>query len=158
MLVSLIRGFDGQLRADFARYYGLAWLRGRVAGMGLQAVADLAAHLPDDSATKRAIGGGWTLAEQLSALVADRLQILIWQQTGDGQKGRNPPTPIERPGFEDETSATIKGERMSLAQASKWMATRRAPSLPAGMVEYVTPSGKRKIVTEKQAAYWSRNK
>ena len=43
----------------------------------------------------------WGLQEQLLALNADYLRILIWQRTPDGQKGRKFPKPIKRPGVDD---------------------------------------------------------
>lgn len=43
----------------------------------------------------------WGLQEQLLALNADYLRILIWQRTPDGQNGRKFPKPIKRPGVDD---------------------------------------------------------
>lgn len=51
---------------------------------------------------------GWRTGDHLAAIVADRLGILIWQKTKDGQKGRNHPPPIERPGVKPETSGEIE--------------------------------------------------
>ena len=117
-----------------------------------------------ESATLRAQGGGWTLEEQLSALVADRVQILIWQQTADGQKGRSAPKPIPRPGFEDESTGTIKGTRMSVREAGRWMRERRekqvrnAPAADDGLVEYTTSRGVVKRVSPARAAYYRRGR
>lgn len=69
--------------------------------------ADLVAFifgLGEGSATYRVELGNdhvWGLQEQLAALQADYLRILIWQRTGDGQKGRKFPKPIKRPGVDD---------------------------------------------------------
>lgn len=41
---------------------------------------------------------GWTLTNQLLALIADVLRWLQWAKTKDGSKGRNQPEPISRPG------------------------------------------------------------
>lgn len=126
MLLGILREHYGPLRADFRRCYGLVWVGWRVPGVGLRETADLAVYLPAESATKRALGGGWTLAEQLAALNADRLAVLIWQKTADGQKGRAQPKPLPRPGFEDESSSRVGTARMSLRQARRWLARRRA--------------------------------
>ena len=40
----------------------------------------------------------WGLQEMLTADVADTLRRLWWAKTKDGQKGRNPPKQIPRPG------------------------------------------------------------
>ncbi|MEU6204595.1 DUF5361 domain-containing protein [Micromonospora musae] len=39
-------------------------------------------------------GDDWTRTEHLLAIVADRLGIVVWQRTRDGQKNRNRPKPI----------------------------------------------------------------
>lgn len=62
--------------------------------------------LPRESATWREVHGdelAWGLTEHLLALAVDRLSVLIWQQTKDGQTGRNQPKPIPRPGVSDDT-------------------------------------------------------
>lgn len=151
----LLKEHDGPIRADLRRYYGLSLAR---PGLGLMELADLVVYLPDDSATKRAIGEGWTLSEQLSALVADRLEVLIWQKTADGSKGKNPPKPIPRPGFEDSSTGRYGTAKLTRSEAEKWMASRRARRLPPGTVEHVTASGERRVVTARQAAYWARKK
>lgn len=61
-------------------------------------------QLPEGSALARATRSDidrWTIAEHLLATVADRLGILIWHNTKDGQQGRNAPKPIPRPGMTD---------------------------------------------------------
>lgn len=47
------------------------------------------------------------------ALVADRLAILAWQKTKDGQKGQKQPAPYPRPGIKP-TERTVKGEALAL--------------------------------------------
>lgn len=53
----------------------------------------------------------WTLDRHISATVADRLAVLIWQQTEDGHRKspRHFPKPIQRPGQED-VSPELEGE------------------------------------------------
>jgi hypothetical protein len=42
----------------------------------------------------------WTPERELQAQTIDALNILAWQKTKDGAKGRNAPKPIRRPGVE----------------------------------------------------------
>ena len=42
---------------------------------------------------------GWTLTNQLLAIIADCLRWLQWAKTEDGAKNRSMPEPLERPGF-----------------------------------------------------------
>ena len=54
-----------------------------------------------DSWTHRAINEHWQWANPTVALEAsmvDYLALLVWQQTKDGQKNRNRPKPVPRPG------------------------------------------------------------
>lgn len=44
----------------------------------------------------------WGVVEQLAALQADYLALLLWSKTEDGEKNRNRPKPIERPGIEPD--------------------------------------------------------
>lgn len=55
-------------------------------------LADLAAGLNENSRIKRQISKQrLTLDQTLQAMIVDKLSILIWQNTKDGQKGRNVP-------------------------------------------------------------------
>lgn len=61
---------------------------------------------PPGSAIARAIEpeqSEWGISEQLLALVADYLAWIQWSKTTDGEKGRNRPKPIPRPGVEPDT-------------------------------------------------------
>jgi hypothetical protein len=63
----------------------------------------IVAYLDERSALGRAIQGDaapWQLPEMLLAAAVDRLTWLAWAKTKDGQKGRNVPKPIPRPGVE----------------------------------------------------------
>lgn len=66
----------------------------------------MATNLPRESATWRALHGQerveWDLSAQLLAEAVNALRILIWQQTKDGERGRNRPDPILPPWVEDE--------------------------------------------------------
>lgn len=60
---------------------------------------------PPDSAIAHSVEpeqSGWGLSEHLLALVADYLAWLAWMQSEDGQRNRNKPKPLARPGVESE--------------------------------------------------------
>lgn len=99
LLVALRRKHGGALRADFQRFYGLN-LDGLGRSFAVLHAADLAAHLPPDSAVGRAMNPdhAWGVAEHLQALTVDALRLLVWMQSTDGSKNRNRPKPIPRPG------------------------------------------------------------
>lgn len=68
-------------------------------------IATLANGLNDDSRIKRKIGEKrLTLTEALLATLIDKINILVWQRTKDGIKGRNMPISILRKleGLEDK--------------------------------------------------------
>jgi hypothetical protein len=51
---------------------------------------------PDDA--------GWSLTDHLLAEAVDALRLLLWAKTKDGEKNRNRPVPVERPGRRPEKS------------------------------------------------------
>lgn len=62
---------------------------------------------PRSSALFRAINPdeyAWGVAEQVMAQAADALNVLVWFKTKDGQKGRNQPDRIPRPGVQPKQS------------------------------------------------------
>lgn len=66
---------------------------------------------PSDSSIARSFEpeqSTWGVSEYLLALVADYLATQTWMQSEDGQKGRNRPKPLPRPGVEDEDTETKK--------------------------------------------------
>lgn len=83
----------------------------------------MALYLPPDSATQLAVNEGWTLADHLLAVQADHLAILAWQRTRDGERGRNKPVPIPRPGQKRGRFGTA---RMSIDEARAHAARRIA--------------------------------
>lgn len=63
----------------------------------LRLIATLAAGLRDDSRIKMRLAGCKVRPLfLLSAIMADALNILVWQNTADGHKGRNAPERIAR--------------------------------------------------------------
>lgn len=124
--------------------------------LGLNEATDLVVYLPEESVTLTAVAGGWTLANQLAAAQADDLRVLIWQKTKDGQKGRKPPKPIPRPGFEDKSSQNFTARPVSIKEMQRRIAARRARQPNDGLVEYRARDGRMLRVTPKQAAYFNR--
>lgn len=84
-----------ELRADFWRFYRL-----NVGGMGTDYsyafAADLAANLPPDSATMRALDV-WTEQDWMLWRIEYHLRVLCWHNTKDGKEGRNRPKPLPTP-------------------------------------------------------------
>jgi hypothetical protein len=63
---------------------------------------------------------GWTLTNHLLATIADVLRWLQWAKTKDGQKNRNRPEPITRPGVKSSKKRThpkVKGVPLSRMRA-----------------------------------------
>lgn len=81
------------------RFYGLS-LEQMGEAYSYRDAAAMVAHLPSESASRRAEGDGWSESERLLASAEFSLRVLRWYQTKDGQKGRNAPsfadTPRER--------------------------------------------------------------
>ena len=79
----------------------------------------------EGSALNRSLLGGdsdWNTTNQLLAMVADHLAVANWFQTKDGQKGKNRPKQIPRPGVRDEEETTYgKGTSMSMDEAREWL-------------------------------------
>lgn len=76
------------LRCDLAETYGVVHWR----ELSVEELAALAFGLRDDSRIKLKISGlSASLDSILLACIVDKLNILIWQQTKDGAKGRNRP-------------------------------------------------------------------
>lgn len=88
--------FEGALRASLRSEYGVDLRNPR---MPLLDLADLVANLPRGCALWRATGGplAWSDETHMLAAVRHGLDILAWQKTEDGSKGRNQPKPIEPP-------------------------------------------------------------
>lgn len=79
----------------------------------------------EGSSLRRALLGDdsdWNTTNQLLAMVADHLAIANWFETKDGQKGKNRPKQIPRPGVRDEEETTYgKGTKMSMSEAKEWL-------------------------------------
>lgn len=82
--------------------------------------------LPRDTALYRAVYGdddsAWTLEAHLLAAVADAANWLVWSKTRDGEKGRNRPARIPRPGLEPETDTrSLGGGALPVAELEAWL-------------------------------------
>lgn len=83
----MARGPD-ELLCDMTQYYGI-W---NYEALPAPVAAALAAGLPPEARIRRKLSGqDADLQELLLAAIADRLSILVWFQTKDGQKGRRRP-------------------------------------------------------------------
>ncbi|UVK62931.1 tail assembly chaperone [Gordonia phage Hexbug] len=67
----------------------------------------------------------WDRANMLLADMADSLHWLVWAKTKDGQRNRNQPQPIPRPGVEQPVKRT-KGEAIPIDQFKSRMDELRA--------------------------------
>ncbi|ADX42599.1 hypothetical protein [Gordonia phage GTE2] len=79
----------------------------------------------------------------LLATAADALNWLVWAKTRDGQKNRNQPQPIQRPGVE-ATSKRTKGEAVPIDQFKEKMALLRARMKSSTAEEKVTRTSVRR--------------
>ena len=104
-LAFLLREYRGALRADLRRVYGVD-LRAGMRG-NLFDLADLAVNIPPGAAVWREHGGplAWTQAEHFAAAQLHAAQVANWQRTKSGQKGNNPPKPLEPPKGRKERDA-----------------------------------------------------
>ena len=70
-----------------------------------RAVVAFVAHLPRESATAIAAIGErarWGDSEHLLASLVDLMHLSVWMNSRDGQKGRNRPKALKRPGEKRE--------------------------------------------------------
>lgn len=106
----LLREHRGPIAADFQRHYGLP-LHLMPWGMPLRDVAALAANLPTDSATARAMDPDhlWTLEAHLLATIADGIGWLAWSKSkGAEDNPSRPPAQIPRPGVDPDAGKEVK--------------------------------------------------
>lgn len=67
---------------------------------------------PRESAIARAVDperAEWSLSDYLLAMIADANTWLVWSKSQDGQKNRNRPKPIPRPGMEEDKDTRVFG-------------------------------------------------
>lgn len=51
----------------------------------------------------------WSAQEHLTANLIDLVMLLVWFKTSDGQKGRNRPKPVQRPGVNQQSEGVSLG-------------------------------------------------
>lgn len=91
ILAAFLSGGKDDLICDFAEYYQIYDIR----QVKPSIAAVLAIGLRDDSRTKmRLAGAKIDQKTMLLAAIADRLSILVWQKTRDGQRNQNKPKSI----------------------------------------------------------------
>ena len=91
ILAGMIRTDETALICDLAETYGILDYR----ALPLKTVAALSSGLRDDSRIKLKISGQKISSDiALLAAAVDRLSMLVWAKTKDGQKGRNKPDSI----------------------------------------------------------------
>lgn len=102
----------------------------RERGVPFWEVAAMAAHLPPESATMRALSPpqSWGIPEYLLAAAVDALHAANWQRGGG--KGKRP-KPIPRPGLEPEADTQTlggKGSALPLDEMAAWLGWEINPS------------------------------
>lgn len=146
-LVELIDRHGEALEADLQREYRRSLLELHRGTMTFRELSWLIKGLPGDGTAlwragrrvkSKAVKGAkatpppdeyWTAERELLAQVIDGLNILAWQKTKDGSKGRNAPKPIRRPGVE---SGERTGTPVSAAEALRRLRPSTAPEDPRG--------------------------
>ena len=84
----MVRTDEDALTCDFVETYHVFDFR----SLPPKLAATLAAGLPEDSRSKKAVTGRKvSIDTMLRAVIADRLGLLVWLKTKDGAKGRNRP-------------------------------------------------------------------
>ncbi len=108
---------EDALICDFAEtYHVFDWRT-----LPIRTAATLACGLRDDSRTKMLISGTRYKADtMLLAGIADRLSILAWQGTKDGQKGRNKPRMLI-----DEMTKQRQRNYISYSTPDEYLAARK---------------------------------
>lgn len=113
------------MEADFQRVYGIDLVDVWRGVLTFRRAATLALTLPAGSALWQATGGPRAWTDEYAGLmgVVHRLDILAWQQTEDGQKGRKQPTPPAPPTWFE---AAETRESSALSKAERFLARERA--------------------------------
>lgn len=90
--------YPDELRADMQQTYGLN-LDGMGVDYSFSHAACLVSQLPSSSRISRTIypENDWSDETHFLAAIEYDLRVLIWQNTKDGQKGRNKPKPNKTP-------------------------------------------------------------
>lgn len=98
--------------ADFRQFYGIDLpIEDDAEFDDLPRAALLWGALPRESRTARRLNPDllWSDGEYLLRAIEHGVQLLIWQRTKDGQKGRKQPKPLQSPG--ERAKAREKADR-----------------------------------------------
>ena len=109
-LAGAIAEAEDELICDFAECYHIYDYQ----ALPLQTAAVLFSGLGEDSRTIQKLSGfSYDTKTYLLAAIADRLSLLVWFQTKDGQKGRNRPASFveQLNGTKDKEEYEIKSFR-----------------------------------------------
>ena len=113
----MISADENALMCDFAETYHIYNYKQLPPSLA----AVFAVGLPDDSRIKRKFSGEkYSANTLLLACIADRLSVLIWQNTEDGQKNRNHPESI----LEEMTTEKKPEPYVSFGSAEEFEAAR----------------------------------
>ena len=125
----MIKADEDALICDFAETYHIYDYK----RLPVKLVASLAVGLRSGSRVKIKLSESKVSPEMMMmAAIVDRLTVLVWMQTKDGQHGRNQPKPVlsvfEKP--ESDTISFLSGEdyererqRLLQKEAGKWQQT-----------------------------------
>lgn len=108
----LLREHGEEMVADFYRFYEKSPRSHLLDGTPMSDVAAMAAHLPPDSATMRAIDPDhmWSPEAQLCAAAVDEIREMQWLLLKRwGQKAVKRPDPIPRPGVQPNQDVDVVG-------------------------------------------------
>lgn len=114
------RGTRSALVADFHRYYGLSLNSLRHSGIRVDEVADMAMHLPPDSAVRRVLDPHWQRTNEIDLLreIEHDLRILAWQNSAS----RSTPVPERIPlPWDPAPAGTMQGDRMTMDEADAFL-------------------------------------
>lgn len=116
LLAEALHNHRGALLASFRTEYQMP-LVGH--GLSLTDFADLVAWLPRGCQLWKSMGGpaAWSDETEMLSMVEYHLRVASWQQTKNGQSGRNRPEPIKHPPYAFEARAESD---IALARAEKW--------------------------------------
>ena len=81
--------------------------------------ADLAVNLPPEARIWSAVDSNaeWTFSEYLLWSIEYTCRVIAWRQTIDGQKGQNPPHPIQTPA--DRKRIRTKAESTDMEEIAR---------------------------------------
>lgn len=112
----MIAADENALICDFAETYRIYDYK----AIPPRLAAIYAAGLNDDSRIKRSLTGRkLTLIETIEAAMLDRLTVLVWMQTEDGQKNRNRPKSVLEALTEEAEDDTVAFDSIEAYEAAR---------------------------------------